>query len=55
MARESKTLEPMKIADTITFGNYFKMKGNGSFRVDVAIRIPGRPGEIKARFAYTNE
>jgi hypothetical protein len=55
MARESKTLEPMKIADTITFGNFFKFKGNGAFRVDVAIRIPGRPGAIKARFEYANE
>ena len=55
MARESKKLEPMKIADTVTFGNFFKFKGNGSFRLDLSILIPGRPGQIKARFDYSNE
>jgi hypothetical protein len=38
-----KKLELMKIADSTTYGNYFRMAGRGRFQIDVEIRIPGEP------------
>lgn len=38
-----KKLEIMKIADSITYGNYFRMAGRGRFQIEVDIRIPGEP------------
>ena len=49
---EEKQLQPMKIAGTITYGNYFPMEGNGPFRIYVNIRLPGHPGEISAQFEH---
>jgi hypothetical protein len=54
MAREAKNLEPMRMADTTTFGNYFQFK-TGTFNVDVSIQIPGRAKEIKVRFEYSSQ
>lgn len=47
-----KTLEPMLIADTITYGNYFKMSGTGIYRIQVQVRRSGVADAIEAEFEY---
>lgn len=49
------TLEPMKIADTITYGNYFQMSGSGPFNIDVQIRSPNTADVIEARFEHKHQ
>lgn len=55
LAGVEKRLQPMEIADTETYGNYFRMSGNGPFRISLSIDIPGRPGEIKAEFEHRHQ
>jgi hypothetical protein len=52
LSGEEKTLEPMQIADTITYGNYFEMKGMEPFRIEVTISIPGASENIKVVFEH---
>jgi hypothetical protein len=47
-----KTLEPMEIAGTETYGNYFPMPGHAPVRIEVAIRLPGQSREIRAHFGH---
>lgn len=47
-----KTLEPMLIADTITYGNYFRMPGTGIYRIQVQVRRSGVADVIEAEFEY---
>ena len=49
---EWKTLEPMRIADTITYGNYFDMRDNGLYDIQVRIRRPGGAQPIEATFTH---
>lgn len=48
----TKTLEPMLIADAITYGNYFIMRGTGIYRIRVQVRQPGESQPIEAEFEY---
>ena len=50
-----KNLEPMEIAGTTTFGNYFKMTGMGPFRIEVSVDIPGAPQEINVVFEHRHQ
>jgi hypothetical protein len=52
LAGEEKKLEPMQIAGTVTYGNFFSMAGNGPFRINVTIHIPGQAQEIKTEFEH---
>ena len=52
---EEKPLEPMKINDTTTYGNYFTMKGTGVSRINVVVRMPGAPREINVTFQHKHE
>lgn len=47
-----KPLEPMRIADTITYGNYFNMPDAGEYRIHLRIRLPGQEQAIKATFTH---
>jgi hypothetical protein len=49
---QEKKLEPMEIAGTVTYGNYFPMVGAGPFRISLAIHLPGIPKELKAVFEH---
>ena len=49
---QGKALEPMRIADTVTYGNYFALPAPGNYRIDLQIRVPGRAGMVSARFAH---
>jgi hypothetical protein len=52
-AGEEKKLEAMIVAGSVTYGNYFTMKGRGPYRVSVAISRPQFAGAIKASFDYS--
>lgn len=47
-----KKLEPMHIADTITYGNYFRMSSAAIYRIQVQIRRLGMAQTIEAEFEY---
>ncbi len=47
-----KKLEPMLIADTISYGNYFIMSGNGIYRIQVQVRRSGVAQAIETEFEY---
>lgn len=52
LASTEKELEPMKIADTITYGNFFTMPRDGAYRIFVQIRKPGSQQIAKVQFKY---
>lgn len=54
-AGPEKELEPMTIAASRTYGNYFAMAGAGPYTVTVQIRRPGAPEPIRAQFEYTHQ
>jgi hypothetical protein len=49
-----KTLQPMKIAGTETYGNYFPMNGNGPFTIKLTIHVPGQPTDIVTEFEHSH-
>ncbi len=52
-AGTQKKLEPMLIADTISYGNYFNMpSANNPYRIRVRIELPGVAGVIETEFEY---
>ena len=50
LAGEEKKLDPMEIAGTVTYGNYFKMGGAGPFHISLDIHGPGEADQISAVF-----
>ena len=52
VAGPRKQLEPMTIAGSAAYGNYFNIPGNGPYRIDLEIRRSGTEQPIKAGFAY---
>ena len=50
-----KALEPLTLADSSTYGNYFAMGGAGPFEVTVTFRRPGAPATSQARFQYARQ
>jgi len=55
LSGQEKPLQPMQIAGTETYGNYFSMAGNGPFRIDIVIRLPGESQDIKAQFEHHHQ
>ena len=52
-AGTQKKLEPMLIADTISYGNYFNLPtSNNPYRIRVLIELPGIAGIIETEFEY---
>jgi len=49
---KKKKLEPMKIAGTITYGNYFDMPDNNIYHIKVHIHLPGIKGVVEAQFTH---
>lgn len=47
-----KTLEPMRVAEAVTYGNYFDMPREGAYHIQLRIRRPGQPQLIKATFTH---
>jgi hypothetical protein len=54
LASVKKKMEPMRIADSMTYGNYFPMTGRGPFRIDVEIWLPTQSRQLKAAFYFTH-
>ena len=51
-AGERKKLEPMKIDDTVSYGNEFTMSAKGPYRISVEIRSPGAAKPVAVEFEY---
>ncbi|MGH6954667.1 MAG: hypothetical protein ACREGL_10815 [Alphaproteobacteria bacterium] len=52
LAGSEMPLEPMSIAGTVTYGNYFDLSGRAMYRIAVEIRRPGAKRPVKAEFTY---
>ena len=48
-----KRLEPMLIAGAMSYGNYFAMPANGTYRIDVRVVRPATGKTVDATFTYT--
>lgn len=51
-ASQGKALDPMTIAGTLTYGNYFTMSGRGPYRIRVSATLPGSTRPYVADFDY---
>ena len=54
-AGPEKTLAPITIANSRSYGNYFTMGGAGPYKVTVHVSRPGAPKVIQAQFEYTHQ
>jgi cytochrome c5 len=54
-ASPEKTLEPITIANSRGYGNYFAMAGAGPYKITVHVRRPGASDVIQAQFEYTHQ
>ncbi len=53
LAGAQKKLDPMLIAGTVSYGNYFNMPAaNNPYRIQVRIELPGVADVIEAQFDY---
>lgn len=52
LAGVSRRLQPMVIADTVTYGNYFTMGLDGAYRIVISVTPAERPDP--ARFEFTH-
>lgn len=52
MAGTRKKLEPMRIEDTMSFGNYFVLRGEGPYRIAIEVKLPGAAKPVEALFDY---
>ncbi len=51
LAGREKSLEKMSIAGTVSFGNYFDLRGSGPYRIEVRVRRPGAK-VVSTEFRY---
>jgi hypothetical protein len=52
LAAEQKDLEPMKIAGTLTYGNFYLMQSGGIYKIKIAVKKKGTSNRIEAEFEY---
>lgn len=52
MAGKRRKLEPMRINDTASYGNYFVIKGAGPHRIVVTVTLPGAAKPIEVSFDH---
>lgn len=50
----TKKLEPMVIAGTTTYGNFFPIRGAGPFQIEIEFRPHGQGQAFSTRFSYTH-
>ena len=48
-----KTLQPITIANSRSYGNYFTMGSTGPYKIAVSVRRPSASNVIQAQFEYT--
>ncbi len=46
-------LEPMSIAETVTYGGFITMSGKDRYTIAVEVRKPGSKGSPKTEFTYS--
>lgn len=52
LAPVERNLEPMPIADTVTYGNYFTMRDDGPHRIRIEIRSDDADEPVVAEFTH---
>jgi hypothetical protein len=52
LAPVTRRLEPMAIAGTVTYGNYFTMRGDGPYQIAFVLTAPGRREPVTVEFSY---
>jgi hypothetical protein len=52
LAGEARRLEPMEIAGTVTYGNYFALRGNEAYRITLSIWREGRRQPVTVEFTH---
>jgi len=52
LAAEQKDLEPMQIAGTLTYGNFYLMQGGGIYKIRIVVKMKGTSNRIEAEFEY---
>lgn len=52
IAGVTRRLEPMVIADTVTYGNYFAMPGDERYRIALSIKRAGSVTPVLLEFSY---
>jgi len=50
--KAEKRLEPMIVAGSMSYGNYFYMPGPGPYRIRLSIRLPGAHEALRASFTW---
>lgn len=50
-----KTLEPMTIADAVTYGNYFDLPGRDLYRIRIEATRPENAGSVQVEFEYDHQ
>jgi hypothetical protein len=55
LAGEEKALEPMTVADALTYGAYFNLPGRDRYRIRIEIRRPGATRPVKVEFDYDHQ
>ena len=55
IAGVTRRLEPMVIAGTVTYGNYFTMRGDGPYRIAVAIHRAEAAKPVTLEFTYDHQ
>jgi hypothetical protein len=55
LAGTEKTLEPMTIADAVTYGTYFDLPGRDRYRIRIEIARPGAARPVIAEFEYDHQ
>ena len=56
LAGETRRLEPMEIAETITYGNFFSFPEEGGYRLRLRIERTGEPAtEVEFRHRHVVE
>lgn len=52
LAGVTRSLEPMAIAETVTYGNYFAMRDDGAYRIRLSIVRPGNRQPVVLEFSH---
>jgi uncharacterized protein involved in high-affinity Fe2+ transport len=55
LAGRMETLEPMSIADALTYGAYFKLPGRDRYRIRIEIARPGATRPVNVEFDYDHQ
>ena len=52
LAGETRALEPMEIAGTVTYGNYFTMGGSDPYGIELSITLLAGGPPVEVEFTY---